>query len=387
MTGTYILDIYGIMKDYRLFDISDFVLDEDFIRWVNEAKRADNDFWNNWLSVNQDKYMIVAEARKILESIRIEELVITVEERENEINRLLVTINEEGSSDEVVGPRPPGRLATFPKKRWWYVAASILIVVVGITGYILQNDDKGSRQFAYHVVTPSKHLIESVNTSEKPIRLKLPDESIVELAPNSRIGYPNNFDSSDTRDVYLSGEAFFTVTKNPARPFRVFANEIVTKVLGTSFNIRSFETDTVIQVTVRTGKVSVSSQTNETKNSKSTTQLGGIILTPNQELVYKRSEQKFQKTLLEEPTEILPKTAYQESMLYEEAPLEKVFSQLSKNYGINIVYDVELLKTCTVTADLRNEPFYRKLDLICKAIGAAYEIMDGQIVIVTKGCN
>jgi len=375
------------MKDYRLFDISDFVLDEDFIRWVNEAKRADNDFWNNWLSVNQDKYMIVAEARKILESIRIEELVITVEERENEINRLLVTINEEGSSDEVVGPRPPGRLATFPKKRWWYVAASILIVVVGITGYILQNDDKGSRQFAYHVVTPSKHLIESVNTSEKPIRLKLPDESIVELAPNSRIGYPNNFDSSDTRDVYLSGEAFFTVTKNPARPFRVFANEIVTKVLGTSFNIRSFETDTVIQVTVRTGKVSVSSQTNETKNSKSTTQLGGIILTPNQELVYKRSEQKFQKTLLEEPTEILPKTAYQESMLYEEAPLEKVFSQLSKNYGINIVYDVELLKTCTVTADLRNEPFYRKLDLICKAIGAAYEIMDGQIVIVTKGCN
>ena len=387
MTGTYILDIYGIMKDYRLFDISDFVLDEDFIRWVNEAKRADNDFWNNWLSVNQDKYMIVAEARKILESIRIEELVITVEERENEINRLLVTINEEGSSDEVVGPRPPGRLATFPKKRWWYVAASILIVVVGITGYILQNDDKGSRQFAYHVVTPSKHLIESVNTSEKPIRLKLPDESIVELAPNSRIGYPNNFDSSDTRDVYLSGEAFFTVTKNPARPFRVFANEIVTKVLGTSFNIRSFETDTVIQVTVRTGKVSVSSQTNETKNSKSTTQLGGIILTPNQELVYKRSEQKFQKTLLEEPTEILPKTAYQESMLYEEAPLEKVFSQLSKNYGINIVYDVELLKTCTVTADLRNEPFYRKLDLICKAIGAAYEIMDGQIVIVTKGCD
>jgi hypothetical protein len=375
------------MKDYRLFDISDFVLDEDFIRWVNEAKRADNDFWNNWLSVNQDKYMIVAEARKILESIRIEELVITVEERENEINRLLVTINEEGSSDEVVGPRPPGRLATLPKKIWWYVAASILIVVVGITGYILQNDDKGSRQFAYHVVTPSKHLIESVNTSEKPIRLKLPDESIVELAPNSRIGYPNNFDSSDTRDVYLSGEAFFTVTKNPARPFRVFANEIVTKVLGTSFNIRSFETDTVIQVTVRTGKVSVSSQTNETKNSKSTTQLGGIILTPNQELVYKRSEQKFQKTLLEEPTEILPKTAYQESMLYEEAPLEKVFSQLSKNYGINIVYDVELLKTCTVTADLRNEPFYRKLDLICKAIGAAYEIMDGQIVIVTKGCD
>jgi len=51
------------------------------------------------------------------------------------------------------------------------------------------------------------------------------------------------------------------------------------------------------------------------------------------------------------------------------------------------VYDVELLKKCTVTADLRNESFYRKLDLICKAIGADYEIIDGQIVIVTKGCK
>jgi transmembrane sensor len=131
----------------------------------------------------------------------------------------------------------------------------------------------------------------------------------------------------------------------------------------------------------------VYSQVKGTTTSRTTSQLGGIILTPNQELVYKKSEQRFQKSLLAEPIEITPKTAYQENMLYEEAPLEKVFSQLSRSYGINIVYDVELLKNCTVTADLRNEPFYRKLDLICKAIGADYEINDGQIVIVTKGCD
>jgi transmembrane sensor len=375
------------MKDYRLFDISDFVLDDDFIRWVIEGNRADNDLWNNWLAVNPDKYMVVAEARKILESIRTEELVITAEDRENEIKRLLMTISDEGSAEEVVESRPPERSISISKRTWWYAAAAVLIAAVAITGYIRQKHVKGTEQFAYLEVTPSKHLIESVNTSEKTIRLELPDESVVELAPNSRIAYPNDFDSSNTRDVYLSGEAFFKVTKNPARPFRVFANEIVTKVLGTSFIVRSFERDTVIQVTVRTGKVSVYSQANETKNLKSTSQPGGIILTPNQELVYKRSEQKFQENLLANPAEIGPRAADQESMLYEEAPLEKVFSQLSKNYGINIVYDVELLKACTVTADLRNEPFYRKLDLICKAIGADYEIIDGQIVIVTKGCK
>jgi len=215
----------------------------------------------------------------------------------------------------------------------------------------------------------------------------LPDQSVVELAPDSRIAYPNNFDSNNTRDVYLSGEAFFKVTKNPARPFRVFANEIVTKVLGTSFIVRSFEADTVIQVTVKTGKVSVYSQANKTKLDDSSSQYSGIILTPNQELVYKRLEQQFQKSLLANPAEIIPRGGDQENMVYDEAPLEKVFGQLGKNYGINIVYDVELLKKCTVTADLRNESFYRKLDLICKAIGADYEIIDGQIVIVTKGCK
>lgn len=374
------------MKDYRLFDISDFVIDDDFIRWVIERKKADNEFWENWLSDHPDKYMIVAEARKILESLRTDEPVISNEERENEIIRLLMTINENTGTAEFADSIPSEHSISNSKRKWWWAAAAVLIGVAIFAGYILQKQERETERFAYHAVTPSKHLIESVNTSDKAIKLTLPDQSIVELAPQSRIGYPNDFDSSTTRDVYLSGEAFFKVTKNPARPFRVFANEIVTKVLGTSFSVRSFEKDTVIQVTVRSGKVSVYSQVNELKSSKSNSQPGGIILTPNQELVYKKLEQKFQKNLLANPLE-LAVVPDQDNMLYEEASLEKVFSQLSKKYGINIVYDVELLRPCTVTADLRNEDFYRKLDLICKAISANYEIIDGQIVIVTKGCK
>jgi len=375
------------MKDYRLFDISDFVIDDDFIRWVIEGKKADNEFWDNWLKEHPDKYMIVAEARKILESLRTEEPIISDEERENEINRLLHTISERTETVEPAESIPSDHSISSSKRRWWWAAAAVLIGVAVIAGYTFQKHERVTERFAYRAVTSSKHLIESVNTSEKPIRLTLPDESIVELAPNSRIGYPNNFDSSTTRDVYLSGEAFFRVTKNPARPFRVFANEIVTKVLGTTFSVRSFEKDTVIQVAVRTGKVSVYSQVNQVKDSKSNSQPGGIILTPNQELVYKKSEQKFQRNLLAEPVEIAPAAAVQDNMILEEVPLEKVFSMLSKKYEINIVYDTELLKPCTVTADLRNEPFYRKLDLICKAIAASYEIIDGQVVIVTKGCK
>src|SRR5688500_1598254 len=225
------------MKDYRLFDISDFVMDEDFIRWVHQKKKVDNNFWENWLEEHPDKYMVIAEARRILESIGTKQKNINEAETEGEVNRLLETIR--GQSQE---PKQPAKVR-YISKRWLTVAATLLVAVIVPAIYFLLRQDETHAKFSYAAMTPSKHLVENVNTSEKPFVLTLPDGSTVKLAANSRISYANNFDSTDTRDVYLLGEAFFTVTKNPARPFRVFANEIVTKVLGTSFIIRSFEKD------------------------------------------------------------------------------------------------------------------------------------------------
>lgn len=368
------------MKDFRLFDISDFVMDDDFIRWVNEKRNVDTIFWENWLDQNPDKHMVVAEARRILESIGTEQREISEVEKQHEIKRLLQAIR--GNVQE---PEVKGRIVSISKK-WWIAAATLLFAIVSTVAYFIKHD-KTPEKFAYATMTSAKPLIENINTSEKSITLKLPDGSTVELAGNSRVSYANNFDSTETRDVYLSGEAFFTVTKNPGRPFRVFANEIVTKVLGTSFSVRSFEKDTVIRVTVRTGKVSVYSQAlADGKETAAPDHLSGIILTPNQELSYQKAKEKFQKTLLPFPIMVHPKVTGQ-NMLYEDAALEKVFRELTQNYDINIVYDMDLLKKCTVTADLRNETFYNQILLICKAIGATYEIIDGQVVIQASGCG
>jgi transmembrane sensor len=371
------------MKEFRLFDITDFVMDEDFIRWVNEKRKEDNEFWDNWLNQNPDKHMVIAEAKRIVESVGTDQKTINQVEKQSEIERLLYTIR---SGHQQITEEKKTRVINISKK-WWYAAAVIVIVATGMFSYTFSKKSEAQESFTYDSVKPSKRVIESINTSENTISVKLPDGSTVDLAPNSRIGYANNFDSVETRDIYLSGEAFFKVTKNPARPFRVFANEIVTKVLGTSFSVRSFESDTVIQVKVRTGKVNVYSQiSSHAKKAVASNQPGGIILTPNQELVYEKTKQKFQKTLLEKPIIILP-GATDQDMLYEDASLEKVFAQLSRHYGISIIYDNDILKKCTVTADLRNESFYDKLGLICKAIGARYEIIDGQVVILTVGCE
>src|SRR6185436_3217734 len=363
------------MKDFRLFDIDDFLTDDDFIRWVQEAKKEDNEFWNSWLAQHPDKHLTIQEARRILQILSPRKAVVDDLVKEIEVKKLLDTIGA-----QPVDQPEPQVLHISRHKKWWYAAAVFFIALAATISYFILTRNANAGKFDYANVTPSKQLVENVNSSANTVRLVLPDESIVELGAGSRIAYANNFDSSQTRDVYLLGEATFTVVKKPAHPFRVFANEIVTKVLGTTFTVRSFNKDSIIQVTVRTGKVSVYSQEN-TSNAETGTpnQLGGIILTPNQELVYKKSNREFKKSLLQNPVVITRDTVEQKAMVYDDVPLAKVFDQLSKTYGVNIVYDNDLLKKCTVNADLRSETFYRKLDLICKAIGATYEIIDGQV--------
>jgi len=370
------------MKDFSLFEIADFVMDEDFIRWVNSKSRADETFWENWLKRNPNKHLIVAEARRILESIGSEQAVVPPALVDLEIEKLLQAIKL--PAETPVELTPVHKLSVV----WKYTAAAIVIItLLGVSAWLFSHEKKTPVKFTYAAVTASRQLIENINTSKNTITVVLPDGSTVKLASNSRISYEDKFDSMLTRDVFLSGQAFFSVKKNPHHPFRVFANEIVAKVLGTSFTIRAFEKDTVIQVTVSTGKVSVYSQGPTTvKESAAPNKLSGIIVTPNQQLVYEKSRQEFQKILLENPV-MINAVSVNRSMAYEDAPIDKVFDDLGRDYGINIVYDSDVLKKCTVTANLSNESFYHKLDLICRAMGARYEVMDAQVVIQSNGCH
>lgn len=374
------------MKDFRLYDIADFVMDEDFIRWVHSKSYTDNLFWNNWLAQNPSKHLLIAEARQIVESIRLEQKVIEPREVKIEIEKVLRMIRDQDRQN-----RPATHLSIiqgkFMEGKGWRAAAAIFLLGIAGVLFIPVKKDKKLEKFAYAKVASSPLFIEKANGSDKMIPLVLPDGSSVQLAANSRISYPNNFGSGSSRDIYLSGEAFFKIARNPGHPFRVFSNEIVTKVLGTSFAVRCFEKDTTISVTVMTGKVSVCSQEGaDEKEAIIATKPSGIIVSPNQQLVYQRFDQKFQKVLVESPSFIVPDTL-DHSMSYEDRPVEQVFDQLGKYYGINIVYDNDLLSKCTVTADLTNETFYHKLDLICKAIGAKYELLDGQVVIQSNGCQ
>ena len=403
------------MKDYLHFTATQLALDEDFIRWVQTRNPEDDAMWQEWLRLHPDRSPMVDEAVRLVRMIQIQHPEPDEDVVNREIERLLRNIGAENpgrqsqtprsgpsllyptypsrasSSDPVSDPLQGGRRMPSLITRA-ATAAAIIAMVVGVR-YLYLSDKPIVSVFSYGKQIARKRLIEKINDSDKTDSISLSDGSRVWIGPHSRISYAFGFDTARARDIYLSGQAVFEVAKHPLHPFRVISGEVVTKVLGTRFCVRSFDNDSTIQVIVRSGKVSVYTQASVQAETPAATgpasehsTPGSIILTCNQRVVYQKNAQKFQKSLLEQPSVIAPDLS-DDYMTYDETPVQEVFGQLSKVYGIGIMYDAELLKHCTVTADLRGEDFYKKLDLICRAIGASYEVVEGQVFIQSAGCQ
>lgn len=216
------------------------------------------------------------------------------------------------------------------------------------------------------------------NTTPNTRKIKLEDGSIVKLASNSSISYPEHFGDKN-RNVYLKGEAFFDVKKDPNKPFIVHAGNITTQVLGTSFSIKSYEEGKTIEVAVKTGRVSVFEN-----DELNTTNRKGIILTPNQKIIFDKQTKEIIPTIVSTPIPLIP-LEKSETFVFDEMPVEDVFIKLRKVYGLEIIIENQALNHCIFTGDLNDLPLSTQLDLICKSINATHEQRGTSIFIQGDG--
>jgi ferric-dicitrate binding protein FerR (iron transport regulator) len=252
--------------------------------------------------------------------------------------------------------------------------------------FYLLNQKKENNFYSKIVKEKKESLIEATNQTGKSTVLNLPDGTSVVLFPGSRLSYPKIFKNS--RNVYLEGEAFFEVTKNPQKPFLVYANKLVSKVLGTSFTVKAYAADSVVNVTVKTGRVSVFTEEDQNQKKLSNRpELAGLVLTPNQQVVYHLADNRLIRTLAAEPAIVNRKSIQQETFSFNKTPVQQVFKLLQDTYGISIIYNEDLLEGCELTGELGDEPLLEKMNVICKAIDGSYEMMDAQIIVTNKGCK
>lgn len=264
----------------------------------------------------------------------------------------------------------------------WYatgIAASILIAVS--TFFFLSNE-------VADVKTVSKKiddgvtwkLITSSNRAQQHV--SLPDSTKIILQPGSVLKYTSEFNKTK-REVHLEGEAAFDVTHNASLPFLVYANEVTTKVLGTTFVVRAIKHEQRITVVVKTGKVSVFTNPDNSKKSTPTTE---IILTPNQQVVYDKNVHEISKMLVDKPRVIIPRDEVRR-MRFEEAPVTEIFKALEKAYGVDIEFDEILFSACELTTVISDDDIYSRLDIICDALGISYVREHDRIVISNSGCK
>jgi ferric-dicitrate binding protein FerR (iron transport regulator) len=212
--------------------------------------------------------------------------------------------------------------------------------------------------------------------------LTLADRSRVTLYPGSSLQYRPGL-AGPRREVRLQGEAFFAVAKNPARPFLVYTEQLVTTVLGTSFRVKAYAGGHN-EVAVQEGRVAVQLRRGATLSATpAQPAAGSVVLLSNQQVVYSAlASQPLHKQLVANPLVLSPQV-----FSFEKKPVTQVLQALAKAYGVTILYDEHKLAACTITVTFYQESLYEKLDILSKALGASYSpTTNAQIRFQSNGC-
>ncbi|RRB03696.1 FecR family protein [Larkinella rosea] len=357
--------------NYYQFSTEDLAADDYFKEWVSSPGPETEAFWTAFLRDYPERYYQVEEARQLVTGLReIQHQPDPTGQVDAIWNRIEHTLDEN---------RPLPVSPWWTGSRFWKVAAAVLLTLgVGWWGrqQLTKTDLTGPE-----LSLANSEWIETLNEASQILRVQLADGSQVELQKGGRLRYRKEM-AGTQREVYLTGEAFFDVKKNPKKPFVVYANGLVTKVLGTSFRIKAPANAPTVTVDVKTGRVSVyPNQPSRILDPESK----GIVLTPNQKVVFQRDAATLDKVLVERPSLLISKKEMQR-FVFEDASVDRVFTAIEKAYGIDIIFDEEVMQYCTLTMSIDNEDLFQKLDVICKVLDARYKLIDAQIVIYSKGC-
>ncbi len=287
-------------------------------------------------------------------------------EAQNIESRLWLRLESEISATEPIVRRLP---------RWvWAVAAACLMVMVGYY-FTSRNNQPDSSLVAAH--KPGTETRNVAGSSQKVI---LTDGSVVVLGKNASIVADEDY-GTGTRTVYLMGEAFFDIRRNEEVPFLVHSGGLVTEVLGTSFYIKPQPDGKKIEVSVKTGRVSV--YANVSGEAK---KFDGVILTPNQKVLFDPELKTIRPGIVDAPRLVVPDPPIVEFQ-FDEATVATVLARIGKAYGVEIVVANPAVNGCAFTGDLNGLPMYKQLDFLCASVGARFEVRGTTIFISGLGCK
>lgn len=277
------------------------MMDEYFQSWVFNTRQNADTFWKNWIEENPQKRNEIEEARSTLLRLNFTSYRLPPED----VSRVWDQIRRRDSHAV--------KASRIPKYSLWYgTAAAILIIGISSLYWVIPQSPTGY-----------------ATTFGETKTITLPDSSTVILNSNSSLRLNSDWKVSAIREVWLDGEAFFSVThKKNNQPFKVKTSENVDiEVLGTTFNVYHRHQTKIV---LNSGRIQLSLPT-ATANEK-------ILMKPGELVEY--DEKKYVKRTVD------PKvyTSWtHNTVLLNRTSLRELLHMIKDNYGVDVVVNESLL--------------------------------------------
>ncbi len=193
--------------------------------------------------------------------------------------------------------------------------------------------------------------------------INLPDGSSVTLNSGSEMKYPTRF-TKGTREVQLTGEAFFEVVRDVRHPFIVNTGDLNVEVLGTTFNVSAYDDDKPVEVVLATGKIALFTEEGGRKKS-----LG--LLDPGQRAVYDHTGNKLSVAGVDAEKY----TAWRDGeLIFRDDSMSDVISRLERWFNVDIVVDDDHILDYEITARFRDETLDQVLNLLKLSSAIEYSV-------------
>jgi transmembrane sensor len=242
------------------------------------------------------------------------------------------------------------------------------VLIIGLFIGILAQSLQKAEPVYYTAIAPKGSISQMI----------LPDNTLVYLNAGSELKYTeenqkNFLDiKNGSRKVFLTGEAWFDVSKNEKKPFTVHTSYYNVEVLGTQFNVKAYPNDDEVVATVEGGSVKVVSSESFTIKETQTLQ-------PGEQLVYTKN-----KGINISEVNTRRFTAWKDNkLIFINMNLKELFVLLERKYGVDIEVADNMVLDYHYDSTITNETILEVLDLIAETLPIKYKI-EGQKIIIQK---
>lgn len=365
-------------ESYR---IEYFLLNESFQRYVLTHAEEDVEYWKRWAKEHEAQTSMLNEAKEIITFITSRKIQPKHETISNEVFEKL----QRQIFTERTANRKNRKIHSL---HYWY-AASILIIV-GLA-FLLKSKNHTRNNL-------SDRYLEVIVPVGQRSQLVLADGTRVWLNSGSTLKYPTEF-LKEKREVFINGEAFFSVTHDKNLPFVVHMKENLSiKVFGTEFNVKCYADEKVIETTLINGKISlikddgknhILQEINVKPNEKATYQKDNLQLVvtklaPAPETNKPQPVKKIEET--KPYNEIETITAWKDdALVFHDETFEEIGVKMERWFGLKITIADNDLKQERFTGKFVNkETIYQILDIFNRSEPIRYTTTKKEILITKK---